>query len=98
MDAPLIAKLAGPEVAKKLCDTQLYNTHMWNAKEMEIDGRMLDDMVKGAMILGAEPVDYPLTDGICLYLKLATGEPVTLEIEGADPVMPSRLKIYRTDL
>lgn len=47
----------------------------------EIDGEQLDSLVTGALILGAEPMDYPLTDGIIFYIRLPAGDVVALTIE-----------------
>ena len=41
----------------------------------------LDELTRGAVILGVDPVDYPLTDGIYIYMKLPAGDVIALLIE-----------------
>lgn len=47
----------------------------------ELDGEKLDGLLSGSMITGAEPIDYPLTDGVILYLKTADGRDAVLIVE-----------------
>lgn len=54
-----------------------------NLKWRLIDGRKLESKIAGLTIVGAEPTDYPLTDGITLYLKDKAGKLTALDI-GAD--------------
>ena len=35
----------------------------------ELDGMKLDELLSRARITGAEPINYPLTDGIILYIQ-----------------------------
>lgn len=34
-----------------------------------IDGANIADTVTGGVIIGAEPIDYPCTDGVVLYIE-----------------------------
>lgn len=54
-----------------------------NLKWKPVDGQELDSIITGLTIVGSEPTDYPLTDGITLYLKNGAGELLALDI-GAD--------------
>ena len=47
----------------------------------KLDGEALDDLLSGSQITGAEPIDYPLTDGVLLYLKTPDGRDAVLLIE-----------------
>lgn len=42
------------------------------------------EAIEGSTITGAEPIDYPLTDGLIIYLTGRSGRQLALEI-GADP-------------
>ena len=42
------------------------------------------EAIAGSTITGAEPIDYPLTDGLIIYLIGKSGRQLALEI-GADP-------------
>lgn len=46
----------------------------------EIDGKELEEILRGQTIAGAEPIDYPLTDGAILYLIGKDGKLSALEI------------------
>lgn len=46
----------------------------------EIDGEELDEILRGKTVAGAEPIDYPLTDGAIFYLTGKDGELSALEI------------------
>lgn len=41
--------------------------------------------IKGSTITGIEPIDYPLTDGLIIYLTDRSGRQLALDI-GADPM------------
>ena len=49
-----------------------------------IDGKDLQTLMEGKKIIGAEPIDYPLTDGVILYLTGDDKELTAVEI-GIDP-------------
>lgn len=56
------------------------------ANHKVIDGEELNNILSGFLIEAAEPIDYPLTDGIILNVKRPeTGErfEVVIEIPGA---------------
>lgn len=50
------------------------------AEWKEIDGKELDEILRGKTVAGAEPIDYPLTDGAILYLTGKDGSLSALEI------------------
>ena len=50
----------------------------------KLDAEQLDDLLTGCTITGAEPVDYPVTDGFLLYLIDKTGRRFVLSIYRAD--------------
>lgn len=52
-----------------------------------LDGARLDEILTGCTITGAEPIDYPLTDGFILYLRNAEGQEMALNVDG-DPTEP----------
>ncbi len=45
-----------------------------------VDGEKLDELISGCTIVGAEPIDYPCTDGALLYLKDGSGALAILEL------------------
>lgn len=61
-----------PDVAIERLDFQL------------LDSAKVDDLLTGCKITGAEPVDYPVTDGFLLYLIDKTGRRFVLSIYRAD--------------
>lgn len=100
MDQIYIRKIIGAKAAEKLCDADLFNDHMSTAEKINIDWDHLDDMLKGATILGVEPIDRPRTDGVYLHMKLMTGEVVSILIEEDVPEtsLPAELQVYRYNL
>lgn len=46
-----------------------------------LDGLQLDELITGCEILGAEPVGYPLTNGVILYLKKPDGCKLVLNLD-----------------
>ena len=75
-----IAAIAGPETARKI--DKEYESFIYK----DIDPEQLDDLVKGAVILGSETIDYPLTDGMILYLKRPAGDVISVVFDvDADP-------------
>ena len=59
-----------------------------NLEYSPVDGEALDALIEGMEVIGAEPTDYPLTDGITIYLRASDGSIKALDI-GTD--------IYSTD-
>lgn len=59
---------------------EVYNSLKWETIE---DAKKLPDMIKGSVVIGCEPVDYPLTDGLDLHLKRPDGSYIILGLEGA---------------
>lgn len=72
-------------IPKGLQNDDVYNSLKWS----EVDGKELDKIIEGATIVGAEPTDYPLTDGITIYIKNRAGELIALDI-GADFIKSPR--------
>ena len=50
-----------------------------------IMAKTLARAIEGSTITGIEPIDYPLTDGLIVYLTDRSGRQLALEI-GADPM------------
>lgn len=63
-----------------LADESVYDSLAWET----LDGRELGLLLQGLVILGAEPIDYPCTDGVVIYLEDRAGEVFVMET-GADP-------------
>lgn len=57
----------------------IFNSLEWRP----VDGLKLDKLIEGMTVIGSEPTDYPLTDGITLYLRSPSGAMIALDI-GAD--------------
>lgn len=92
MDYVSIAHTAGPETAQIMQDSDYIDTCI-NERARTVDAQQLDDLTRGALILGAEPVDYPLTDGLIIYLQKPAGGITALLIEtetAADPEAEER--------
>ena len=51
-----------------------------NLEYSPVDGEALDALIEGMEVIGAEPIDYPLTDGITIYLRAKDGSTKALEI------------------
>lgn len=75
-----IARMTDPETARKLQSESYFDNHIAGHRQA-IDGEELDELTRGAVILGVDPVDYPLTDGIYIYMKLPAGDVIALLIE-----------------
>lgn len=54
-----------------------------NLEYAPVDGEALDALIAGMEVIGAEPTDYPLTDGVTIYLRGKDGNIKALDI-GAD--------------
>lgn len=70
-----ISEIAGPGVARTIdedSDSINYST---------IDAEALDELARGAHVLGIETIDYPNTDGLIFYLNRPAGGVVALLIE-----------------
>lgn len=52
-----------------------------NLEWENIDGMELDKMIEGLTVIGAEPVDYPATDGVIIYLQGKNKHIIAIEIE-----------------
>ena len=80
MDYQHIIAIAGPETARKI--DKEYDSLIYK----DIDAEQLDDIIRGAVILGSETIDYPLTDGMILYLKRPAGDVISVIFDtDADP-------------
>ena len=75
-----ISNLAGPDVARKLQDSDFFDNHI-AGKEKPVDMNRIDELIRGAVVLKTETVDYPLTDGFYIFLKLRSGTVTALYIE-----------------
>ena len=62
-----------PEI---LMDAKVYDNLRWE----DVDGLKLDKLIEGMTVIGSEPIDYPLTDGIDIYLRGKDGFIYALEI------------------
>lgn len=58
-------------------------TEFNNLKWEKVDGLEVDRLITGLEVVGAEPTDYPITDGLIIYLKDPEGNIIALDI-GAD--------------
>ena len=75
MDYQFITIAAGPEAAHRIeheSDDFIYKA---------IDPEELDALARGAVVLGMETIDYPLIDGMIIYLKQPAGGVVGLLFE-----------------
>ena len=63
-----------------MIDDKMFDALEWE----EVDGMKLNELVAGQILTGTEPVDYPATDGVLLYLQDSTGAQTVIEI-GQDP-------------
>lgn len=57
----------------------VYNKLDWKP----VHAHNLDKLLEGLTVVGSEPIDYPLTDGLIIYFKDASGHLTALDI-GAD--------------
>lgn len=80
MDFVDIARRTSPDIADKLQSDRYFDEHI-AGQGQDVDGERLDDLTRGAVILGVEPIDYPLTDGLYIYLKRPAGDVIALLIE-----------------
>lgn len=83
MNYKYIAETAGQKVAQRI---EKDNEINYKA----VDAEALDDWARGALVLGVEPIDYPDTDGLLIYLKRPAGGVVGLLIE----TEPDEMGIY----
>ena len=65
-------------------DDNTYNNLIWE----DVDGQSLDSLLQGLQIIGAEPIDYPLTDGVVIYAKDTRTDKLIIIDIGADPFPP----------
>ncbi len=55
-----------------------------NLEWKEVDGEELHNIVAGMTVAGAEPIDYPATDGMILYFRSPAGDLIAVDIS-SDP-------------
>lgn len=67
-----------------MLDQQTIGKALEAAEWKAVDGQDLERLLKGKTIAGADPIDYPLTDGVLFYLTGDSGALTVLEI-GCDP-------------
>lgn len=87
MDRGLIERIAGAETARKLCDAKAYDAIVSKAPREEIKGNDLNGLLKGAAVLGADPIGTvtgTAIDGLFLYFRLKTGEVIGVQIEAPE--------------
>jgi len=70
--------------ALNAADTDDFWNEIYDTAGTELDGEEMDEILRGAIILGTAPTDHPQTDGMDFVLKLRTGEIVDIMIEN-DP-------------
>lgn len=63
-----VARIAGRKAARRLQSDRYYNNHI-AGHEKQVEAGRLDDLTRGAVVLGVEPVNDPLIDGIAIYLQ-----------------------------
>lgn len=80
MDFVEIARRTSPDIAEKLQSESYFDEHI-AGQGQDVDGERLDALTRGAVILGVEPIDHPLTDGLYIYLKRPAGDVIALLIE-----------------
>lgn len=49
-----------------------------------VDGQQLNGLITGWTVCGAEPINYPITDGAIIYLRDASGNLAAIEM-GQEP-------------
>lgn len=57
----------------------VFNSLSWEP----VDGMSIDKAIEGLTVIGAEPIDYPLTDALKIYFRDRDGAILALDI-GAD--------------
>ena len=65
-------------------DDNTYNNLIWE----DVDGQSLDSLLQDLQIMGAEPIDYPLTDGVVIYAKDTRTDKLIIIDIGVDPFPP----------
>lgn len=80
MDYQYILLQTGAETAERIDAGIDYSEYK------RADPEQLDKLTRGAVVLGMEPIDYPVTDGMILYLKRPAGDVigVMFEVDGAE--------------
>ena len=91
----LIEAIAGKETAEKLTSEQFFNDHIAADKGEPVDGKQLDGILAGCVILGVEPVNYPFTDGLYIYVKRPGSGVYAIVIDAPDY---EPLEITRKDI
>jgi len=60
----------------------------------QVDGQKVDSLITGLEVVGAEPIDYPVTDGLIIYLKDTEGNTTALDIGNAYTEYPDENPFY----
>lgn len=47
----------------------------------QIDPEEVDELTRGALVLGAETIDAPTPDGLIIYMRLQSGKVLALVVE-----------------
>ena len=63
-----------------MIEDNTFNSLNWRS----VDWEKLNELISGWTVCGAEPIDYPLTDGAIIYLKDSNGNLAALEL-GQEP-------------
>ena len=58
----------------------LEETEFNNLEWQEVEPAELDNLISNYTVMGAEPISYPLTQGVILYLKAAEQPAIAIEI------------------
>lgn len=80
MNYEKIEQLTGQDTAARLRDAEHIDRQL-SQNALQIDPQALDELTRGGVILGVEPVDYPLTDGLEIYIKQPAGGVLALAID-----------------
>lgn len=76
MDYKHITREAGPAAARIIETGEALDYN-------QIDPEEVDELTRGALVLGAETIDAPYPDGIIIYMRLPSGKALALMVETA---------------
>lgn len=103
MNYEKIEQLTGQDTAARLRDAEHIDRQL-SQNALQIDPQALDELTRGGVILGVEPVDYPLTDGLEIYIKQPAGGVMVLAIDAqqeedsAGGYLPAVLQVSGADI
>jgi len=61
-------------------DKNTFTKNYERLKWRPVDGRELDSSIAGFTVIGSEPLDYPLTDSVTIFLQSPSGALFALDI------------------